>query len=195
MWFQLGLKVFLSLSILSLSILSDASFVEKTFSTWFHSEWFPAPFLLLGTYEHLPLAFLLFVYNQIFCSLACANTLFYYRALEYLDVLTTLFSSFCLKNDAARLQMSLKFCLGFTAAIFLRPIRLASTVAARAAVAHELSDITPNGAWSAADSASRSAVRFSCSGCRPKGAPPATLSKRPIFSSYPMFIINSSALW
>jgi hypothetical protein len=38
-----------------------------------------------------------------------------------------------------------------------------------------------NGAWSAADSASRSAVRFSCSGCRPKGAPPDTLPKRPIF--------------
>jgi hypothetical protein len=52
-----------------------------------------------------------------------------------------------------------------------------------------------NGAWSAADSASRSAVRASCSGCWPKGAPPATLPKRPIFSSYPMFIINSSNLW
>jgi hypothetical protein len=52
-----------------------------------------------------------------------------------------------------------------------------------------------NGAWSAADSALRSAVRFSSSCCRPKGARPATLPKQPIFSSYSMFIINSSALW
>jgi hypothetical protein len=51
--FQLGLKVFLSLSILSLfilclSILSlfilcDSSFVEKPLYTWFNSEWFHAP--------------------------------------------------------------------------------------------------------------------------------------------------------
>jgi hypothetical protein len=47
---------------------------------------------------------------------------------------------------------------------------------------------------SAADSALRSAVRFSCCCCRPKRAPPATLPKRPIFFSFSMFIINSSAL-
>jgi hypothetical protein len=52
-----------------------------------------------------------------------------------------------------------------------------------------------NGAWSAANSALRSAIRFSCRGCRPKDTLPARLPKRPIFSSYPMFIINSSALW
>jgi hypothetical protein len=51
-----------------------------------------------------------------------------------------------------------------------------------------------NGAWSNADIALLSAVRFSCSCCRPERVPPVALPNRTILSFYLVLIIKSFAL-
>jgi hypothetical protein len=98
--------------------------------------------------------FLSNVYNQFLCSLTFTKKQFFSRKLEYLVVFNIPITWFCTKKLLLSCRLAQRSAWAVLLPSFKGLSDSCSTVAACAAVAQELSNITPNGVDSIAEFAS-----------------------------------------